>query len=52
MSAKTTTNVENKPKATVRNFQFVEKLDKVIDKAEKAEEIVSSLSIWSSLALS
>ena len=38
MSAKTTTNVENKPKATVRNFQFVEKLDKVIDKAEKAEE--------------
>lgn len=38
MSVKTTTNVENKPKATVRNFQFVEKMDKLIDLAEKAEE--------------
>jgi hypothetical protein len=38
MGVKTTTDIECKPKATVRNFQFVEKLDKVIDKAEKAEE--------------
>ena len=38
MGVKTTTIVENKPKATVKNLQFVEKLDKLIDIAEKAEE--------------
>ena len=38
MNVKATTNTENKPKATVKNFQFVENLDKLIDIAEKAEE--------------
>lgn len=38
MGVNTTTIVENKPKATVKNLQFVEKLDKLIDIAEKAEE--------------
>lgn len=38
MGVKTTTIVENKPKATVKNLQFVKKLDKLIDIAEKAEE--------------
>ena len=38
MGVKTTTIVENKPKATVKNLQFVQKLDKLIDIAEKAEE--------------
>lgn len=38
MSLKTTSNFEDKPKATVKNFQFVENLDKLIDMAEKAEE--------------
>ena len=38
MGVKATTNVENKPKATVKNLQFVENLDKLIDITEKAEE--------------
>lgn len=38
MNVKATTDTENKPKATVKNFQFVENLDKLIDIAEKAEE--------------
>lgn len=38
MSVMTTTSVENKPKATVKNFQFVEKLERLVDIAEKAEE--------------
>lgn len=38
MGVKTTTDIEYKPKATVKNLQFVEKLDKLIDIAEKAEE--------------
>ena len=31
MGVKTTTDIEYKPKATVKNLQFVEKLDKLID---------------------
>ena len=38
MGVKATTNVENKPKATVKNLQFIEKLDRLIDIVEKAEE--------------
>lgn len=38
MSVKTTVNIENKPKATMKNLQFVENLDKLINIAEKAEE--------------
>ena len=38
MSVKTEINIENKPKATMKNFQFVENLDKLIDVAEKEEE--------------
>ena len=38
MGVKTTTIDENKPKATVKDLQFVKKLDKLIDIAEKAEE--------------
>ena len=38
MGVKTTTIVKNKPKATVKNLQFVKKLDELIDIAEKAEE--------------
>ena len=38
MGVKATTNVENKPKATMKNLQFVENLDKLIGIAEKAEE--------------
>jgi len=38
MGVKATTNVENKPKATVKNLQFIEKLDRLIGIAEKAEE--------------
>ena len=38
MSVKTEINIENKPKATMKNFQFVENLDKLIDVAEKKEE--------------
>ena len=38
MGVKTTTDIEYKPKATVKNLQFVEKLDQLIDIAEKAEE--------------
>lgn len=38
MSVKTTTKIECKPKATVKNLQFVEKLDKLIDISEKAED--------------
>lgn len=38
MNVKTATDNENKPKATVKNFQFVENLDNLIDIAEKAEE--------------
>jgi len=37
MSTKTA-NIENMPKASVKNLQFVEKLDQLIDIAEKAEE--------------
>ena len=51
MNVKTATDNENKPKATVKNFQFVENLDKLIDIAEKAEEndeveIVVLPTIW------
>ena len=38
MGVKAATNVENKPKATMKNLQFVENLDKLIGIAEKAEE--------------
>lgn len=38
MGVITTTNNDCKPKATVKNLQFVENLDKLIDIAEKAEE--------------
>ena len=38
MSVMSTTIVVNKPKATVKNLQFVEKLDSIIDDVEKAEE--------------
>ena len=38
MSVKSTTIVVNKPKATVKNLQFVKKLDNIIDDIEKAEE--------------
>lgn len=38
MGVKTTTNIECKPKATVKNLQFVKKLDQLIDIAEKADE--------------
>ncbi len=38
MSVKSTTIVVNKPKATVKNLQFVKKLDNLIDDIEKAEE--------------
>ena len=38
MSVKTEINIENKPKATMKNFQFVENLDKLIDVAEKRRE--------------
>ena len=38
MNVKTTTSNECKPKATVKNLQFVKNLDKLIDIAEKAEE--------------
>ena len=38
MSVMSKTDIENKPKATMKNFQFVENLDKLIDVAEKEEE--------------
>lgn len=38
MGVKTTTNIDCKPKATVKNLQFVKKLDQFIDIAEKADE--------------
>jgi hypothetical protein len=38
MGVKTTTIDDNKPKATMKDFQFVENLDKPIDVAEKEEE--------------
>lgn len=38
MGAKIKTKIESKEKATLKNFQFVEKLDQLIDIAEKAEE--------------
>jgi hypothetical protein len=38
MNVKTATDNENKPKATVKNLQFIEKLDQLIDIAEKEEE--------------
>ena len=38
MSVMTTKSVENKPKATVKNFQFVEKLERLVDIADKALE--------------
>lgn len=38
MGVKTVKNIENKPKATVKNLQFVEKLDKLIDIAENVED--------------
>ena len=38
MGVKTVKNIENKPKATVKNLQFVEKLDKLINIAENAED--------------
>ena len=43
MGVKATTNVENKPKATVKNLQFIEKLDKLIGIVEKAEEKYAEL---------
>ncbi|MEE3486439.1 MAG: hypothetical protein VZQ98_19250, partial [Bacteroidales bacterium] len=38
MSVKSTTIVVNKPKATVKNLQFVKKLDNIIEDIERAEE--------------
>jgi len=40
MGVKATTNVENKPKAIVKNLQFVESLDKLIDITENARIII------------
>ena len=45
MNVKTSTNIENKPKATLKNLQFVKKLDQLIDITEKAEESEENLPV-------
>ena len=38
MNTKAMTSTDNTPKANVKNLQFIEQLDKLIDQAEQAEE--------------
>lgn len=39
------TNIENKPKATAKNLQFVKQLDKLIDNAEHVSESITSADV-------